>query len=232
VIDLGAYQGPHDVMFLPGSSTRLVVTTQTSRHVVEVDVETGQVIGATETRAQGSHTMAVAADGRTAYTANEPEGSVSRLDLGGRTFVAKHAVGPAPAEGIAVTPDGREVWAGFRSSGEVRVVDGESGALLATLPGFVIPDRITMSPDGRRALITDWECEVVRVADVPTRRILGAIDGLEAAGVAKVLPGNRVAIVAMSDEKVVAVVDLEARRVLSRHTLGWRIDAAAWGPTP
>jgi len=39
---------------MPAIPTRLVVTTQTTRHVVEVDVATGQVLGATETRGEGS----------------------------------------------------------------------------------------------------------------------------------------------------------------------------------
>ena len=78
-IDLGQYRGPHDVMFT--GATRVAVTTQTSRHVVEIDILTGRVLGATETRAKGSHTLATTADARLAFTANQPEGSLSRLDL-------------------------------------------------------------------------------------------------------------------------------------------------------
>jgi hypothetical protein len=116
--------------------------------------------------------------------------------------------------------------------GVVRVVDGATGAALATLPGFVMPDRVAMSPDGRRAVITDFMCEEVRVADVAARRVLGPIAGLEGAGVAKVSPDSRVAVVAMLDEGTVAVVGVEERRVLARRALGSRLDAAAWGPTP
>jgi DNA-binding beta-propeller fold protein YncE len=233
VIDLGRYLGPHDIVFHPVSPNRAFVTTQTTRHVIEVDVEAGRVLGATETRAVGSHTMAITADGRTAFTANEPEGSVSRLDLVGRAFVAKHVVGPGSTEGIGVTPDGREVWMGFMKDGEVRVVDGTTGALLATLTGFITPARLTLSPDGSRAVISDGGCKVTQVADVRTRRVLGPIVGLgDGMGVAKVLPDNRTAVVAMLDQGVVAMVDLEERRVISRHDLGSRIDAAAWGPKP
>jgi DNA-binding beta-propeller fold protein YncE len=232
VIDLGDYRGPHDLTFLPGATTRLAVTTQTTRHVIEVDVETGQVLGATETRAPGSHTMAVTADGLTAFTANQSEGTVSRLDLGNRTWVTKYSVGPAPVEGIAVTLDGSEVWVGIRGAGEVRIVDGRTGSLIETLGGFIIPDRMSISPDGQLVVITDWACEVVRVADATSRKILGSIEGLEGAGVAKVLPDSRVAIVALLQEGAIAMVDIVDRRVLRRHDLGRRLDAAAWGPTP
>jgi DNA-binding beta-propeller fold protein YncE len=231
VIDLGAYLGPHDVTFI--SPTRLVVTTQTTQHVVEVDVVEGRVLGATETRAKGSHTLAVSADGRTAFTANEPEGTLSRLDLAKRAFVAKHSVSRSTAEGVATTPDGREVWMGFQDDGAVRVIDGQNGNILATLNGFLLPQRMTISRDGKRAVITDFNCEVVQVADVATRRLIGPIAGLEGAGVAKVLPDSRVAIVLLLDERVLVMADLHTRRVIARHALGGpRPDAAAWGPTP
>lgn len=230
VIDLGAYRGPHDLVFI--TPTRLVVTAQTSEHVVEVDVVTGQVLGATETRANGSHTLAVTPDGRFAFTANEPEGSFSRLDLTERRFVAKHVVGQGPTEGIGVTPDGGEVWIAMAHAGAVQVVDGQTGRALATLPGFDMPQRLTMSADGRYAAITDFRCEVVQVADVRQRKLLGPIAGLEGAGVAKILPDNRTAIILMLDERVLAMADLETRRVIARHALsGRRPDAAAWGPT-
>jgi len=220
-------------VFHPTSPNRAFVTSQTTRNVIEVDVEAGKVLGATETRAVGSHTMAITADGRTAFTANEPEGSLSRLDLVRRAFVAKHVVGPGPTEGIGVTPDGREVWMGFMKDGTVRVVDGTTGALLATVTGFIEPARLTLSPDGSRAVVADGGCSVTQVVDVRTRRVLGPIIGLdEGFGVAKVLPDNRTAVVAVIQKGVVAMVDLEDRRVISRYDLGNRIDAAAWGPKP
>ena len=231
-IDLGTYRGPHDLVFV--APTRVAVTTQTSRHVVEVDIATGQVLGATETRAKGSHTLAVSGDARLAFTANEAEGSVSRLDLANRRFLGKHVVGKGATEGIAVTPDGREVWMGFADMGAVLVVDGASGAVRDTLPGFGQPHRMAMSADGRLAAITDFRCEVVQVADVRARRVLGPIAGLEGAGVAKILPDNRTAVILLLDERVVAMADLVTRRVVARHQLagGTRPDAAAWGPAP
>jgi len=228
-IGLGRYRGPHDVVFT--APTRVAVTTQTSRHVVEADVVTGRVLGATETRAKGSHTLAVTADARLAFTANQAEGTVSRLDLANRRFLSKHVVGRGETEGIAATPDGREVWMGFGGMDAVLVADGRTGAVLATLAGFDRPERMAMSADGRFAAITDFGCETVLVADVRTRRVLGPIAGLEGAGVAKILPDNRTAVILLLDERVVAMADLVTRRVVARHPLrGPRPDAAAWGP--
>ena len=234
VIELGRYLGPHDIVFHPTMPTRAFVTTQTTQHVVEVDVSTGQVLGATETRAVGSHTMAVTADGGTAFTANEPEGSLSKLDLSERKLVTKYTVAPGPTEGIGVTPDGREVWMGFTKEGVVRVVDGTSGNLLATVKGFVTPARLALSPDGSRAVVADAGCKRTQIVDVRRRELLGHIVGLDerGMGVAKVLPDNRTAVIAALDGQFVALVDLEERRVLNKFDVGVRMDAAAWGPTP
>lgn len=228
-IDLGAFRGPHDILFT--GPTRVAVTTQTSRHVVEVDIGTGRVLGATETGAKGSHTLAVTADARFAFTANQPEGSFSRLDLANRRFLSRHVVGRGETEGIAATPDGSQIWMGFGDMGAILVVDGRSGAVLDTIAGFEKPERMSMSADGNYAAITDFGCEVVQVADVRSRRLLGPIAGLEGAGIAKILPDNRTAVVILLDERVVAMADLATRRVVARHQLsGPRPDAAAWGP--
>jgi DNA-binding beta-propeller fold protein YncE len=228
-IGLGEYRGPHDVVFT--TPTRVAVTTQTTRNVVEADVTTGAVLGATETRAQGSHTLAVTADARLGFTANQPEGSLSRLDLANRSFLSKHVVGRGETEGIATTPDGGEVWMGFGDMDAVLVADGRTGAVLDTLGGFDMPERMAMSADGRYVAITDFACETVQVADVRTRQLLGPIAGLEGAGVAKILPDNRTAVILLLDEGVVAMADLATRRVVARHPLrGPRPDAAAWGP--
>ena len=230
VIDLHPHLGPHDVVFLPNAPSRALVTTQTTRNVIEVDVATGTVLGAIPTDARGSHTMAVSSDGSRAFTANQPEGTISVLDVRSRTLVAKHGVRSTSLEGIAVTADGRELWAGSTSDSTVRVIDAGTGAVLATLRGFVAPERMSMSADGRRILITDFRCDMIRVVDVATRRELGPIAGLEDAGVAKFLPDNRLAVIAMSPQGAVAIADLDAMRIIARWELGRRVDAAAWGP--
>ena len=230
-VDLGRHRGPHDVVFT--APTRVAVTTQTSQHVVEVDILTGRVVGATQTRARGSHTLAVTADARLAFTANQGEGSLSRLDLANRRFLSKHVVGRGETEGIAVTPDGAEVWMGFPDMDAVLIVDGRTGDVRDTLTGFGRPERLAMSADGQYAAITDFEGEVVQVADVRARRVLGPIAGLGGAGVAKILPDNRTAVILLLDERVLAIADLVTRRVVARHPLrGPRPDAAAWGPAP
>jgi len=230
-IDLGPYRRPHDVQFLPGSTTRVVVTSEASQKIVEVDIATGTVGPDAETRAQGSHMLALADDGRTLFTANVGTGSTSRIDLGTHEFRQEVAIGPR-AEGIAITPDGREVWVGSNVAGTVSVVDAASNAVVATIPSLGVPYRIAISRDGRRALIPDPEGNRVHVADVATRKVLGAVTGIGSPRGVDFTADGRTAFVTLGPEGQVLAVDVEGRKVLATHTVGAAPDGVAWGPTP
>jgi YVTN family beta-propeller protein len=228
-IDLGAYRRPHDVQFLPGSTTRVVVTSEASQKVVEVDVAAGTVGADAETRAQGSHMLALADDGRTLFTANVGAGGVSRVDLGAHAFVSQLPVA-ARTEGIAITPDGREVWVGSNTAGTVSIVDVASNAVVATIPSLGMPYRIAISRDGRRALVPDPEGNRVHVLDVAGRRLLGEIGGIGSPRGVDFTPDGRTAFVTLGPEAAVLVVDVEGRRVLATHRVGTAPDGVAWGP--
>ena len=227
-IDLGTFRRPHDVAFLPGSSSRVVVTSEAAQRIVEVDVMTGTVTGQVETGAAGSHMLALAADGRTLFSANLGSSNISQLDLGERAFVRHIAVGPRP-EGIAITPDGKEVWVGSNEAGTISVVESAGGTIVATIPGLGVPYRITISPDGRWAAVPDPEGNRVHILDVTTRRLLGEIAvGGSPRGV-EIAPDNRTAFVTLGPEGTVVVVDLDSRKVLGRHNVGTAPDGVGWG---
>ncbi len=230
-IDLGTFRRPHDVAFLPGSNSRVVVTSEAARRLVEVDITTGTVTGQVETGAAGSHMLALAADGRTLFSANLGANNISQLDLGERAFVRHIMVGPRP-EGIAITPDGRDVWVGSNEAGTVSVVDTRSGSIVATIPGLGMPYRITISPDGKWAAIPDPEGNRVHVLDVTDRRLLGEIAvGGSPRGV-DIAPDNRTAFVTLGPENAVVTVDLATRQVLGRHAVGTAPDGVGWGRMP
>ncbi|HUQ84240.1 MAG TPA: hypothetical protein VM076_24020 [Gemmatimonadaceae bacterium] len=226
VVNLGPNRGAHGVVFVPGT-TRALVTTQSSRTVVEVDVEKGAVLGTIDTRADGSHLLVVAPDVRAIYTVNEGNGSVSKLDLATRSFVWQRVLGPAPSEGIAVTPDGGDLWVGTDVGGRVRIVDAATGVVRDSISGFRNPVRITIPRDGRRAVIADRSCS--HVADVASRRVVGDIIGYT--GSFGVSGDGRIAFFGARADGVVAV-DVESRRVIATHKLRRWAHGIAWGPPP
>lgn len=228
MVNLGDYRRPHDITFLPGSSNRVVVTSEASQNVVVVDVVAGTVESAVGTQAPGSHSLALAADGRTLFTANVPAGSVSHLDLVEQKLIRHVPVGPG-AEGIAITPDGREVWAGSNQAGTITIIDVATGSVVETLRDLGMPYRITISPDGRWAMIPDPPNNRVHVADVTSRRVVGAITGIGSPRGVEIAPDNRTAYVTLGPENSVLVVDLVERRVIAEHPVGTAPDGVGFG---
>lgn len=230
-IDLGTFRRPHDVAFLPGSNSRVVVTSEAAHRIIEVDIETGTVTAQLETGAAGSHMLALASDARTLFSANLGANNISQLDLTERAFVRHVAVGPRP-EGIAITPDGREVWVGSNEAGTVTVIETVNGSVVATIPALGFPYRIAMSPDGRRVAVPDPEGNRIHVLDASSHRLLGEVALAGSPRGVDIAPDNRTAFVTLGPEGAVVVVDLEERRVLRRYAVGAAPDGVGWGPLP
>jgi DNA-binding beta-propeller fold protein YncE len=231
-IDLGDYRGLHDVLFRPGAPTHVVVTAQTSRRIVEVDITTGNVVGAADTRGDRSHTLAITRDGRTAFTTNEGTSTVSKMDLTTHSFVASF---PATenVEGIGVTADGTELWVGSMAVGGVQVFDTETGRVLTTLSQFRYPVRVVVSPDARRVVISDPGCRAVVVADPATRKVVRVIRAnAETFLVGEIAPDSRVAFAASGGAGRVVSIDLETGRRIAEYKVDRHPDGVAWGPTP
>ena len=169
----------------------------------------------------------------TFVTANMPAGSATEIDLAGSAFVRHLPVNKPTTEGIAITPDGAEVWLGSNQTGTVSVIDTKAGSVAATIDGLGVPYRIAISDDAKVAAIPDPQGGRVHVLDVPGRRLLGSIEGLGSPRGVYIAPDNRTAYVTLGGPgSEVAVVSLADRSVLRRFTVGSAPDGVAWGPAP
>ena len=117
-----------------------------------------------------THMVMLTKDGRRAFTTNILAMSVSAIDVPTRAVSAPFVVG-ARIEGIAVTPDGAEVWVGGNESHQVYVLDGATGTRRATLDGFGMAYRLAITPDAKTAIVSDPGTEQIHLVDVPTRTI-------------------------------------------------------------
>jgi YVTN family beta-propeller protein len=228
-IDLGIFTRPHGVMFIPGSPSKVVATSEASRRVVIADIIEGRAESDIATEAGGSHMVGVTADGKRAWTANVQSGSVSEIDLERRAFVRQIPVAPM-TEGVAVTPNGREVWVGSNSQGTVSVVDTQRGAVVATIPNLGFPYRIGISPDGTLAAVCDPQGGRVHVVDVASRRVLGAFEGLGSPRGVFIGPDSRTGYITLNADQTVAVVDLRDRRILSKFQVQGSPDGVSYSP--
>jgi DNA-binding beta-propeller fold protein YncE len=228
MIELGRYARPHDVTFLPGSLSRVAVTSEATQRVIIVDITTGTIEGEVETRARGSHMLALAGDGATAFTANVGDGSISHVDLSSRQFLRQIPIAPR-VEGIAITPDGSTVWAGSNDAGTVSIFDVASGKITDTLKEMGMPYRIAISPDGKTAAIPDPQGNRLIIADVASRKVVGEITGIGSPRGVDFAPDNRTAFVTLGPEGAVSVVDLVERKQIARYQVQESPDGVSWG---
>jgi YVTN family beta-propeller protein len=155
------------------------------------------------------------------------------------------------AEGIAITPDGREVWVTNRGADTVSVLDTKTLVIAATLKVPQFPIRVKLTPDGKRALVSCARSGDVAVFDAATRKeikriaidreaVPGSADRLFSTRFGKspvpvgllIAPDGKRAWVASTNADVVSAIDLEALTVVSRVTAGKEPDGLAglFGP--
>src|SRR5215510_7421659 len=114
-----------------------------------------------------------------AYITNSGDRTVSVIDTATNTVIATIPVGrdvfpPAQPWGVAVTPDGREVYVtDFHS---VSVIDTATNAVTARIfpvstgPG---PSGVAVTPDSRKVYVTSDN--IVSVIDTATNNVTGTI---------------------------------------------------------
>lgn len=220
------YLRPHGVQFV--ASRQVVVTSETARRLLSLDVERGAVLRTWPTTQASMHMVAVTGDGHIAAASSVRDGSVAFFDLAaaapadGDAAPGTIATGDG-AEGIAMHPRRNEAWVGNRAADTVSVVDGASGALVATLTTGRFPFRIAFTPDGSRALVTCAESGELMLFDADARRLAAEIsihaDVSEQSAMPMGVvsdPDGRFAYVTCGRGEFVAIVDLAAAQVVDR----------------
>lgn len=172
-IDLGEHGAPHGVRFLPGDR-RAVVTTEGSGSLLIVDVDQGKVERVIDIGGGTGHMVALSPDAKFAYVTKISAGTVSRVDLASGLKTHERPAGKG-AEGVAVRPDGREVWVTNREDDTITVHDPATLALKRRMSSKGFPIRVVFTADGRHALVTNATAANVAVFDTRTRLRLATI---------------------------------------------------------
>jgi DNA-binding beta-propeller fold protein YncE len=228
-INLGQYTRPHGIVYLPGDSL-VAVTSESTQNVVIVAVSSGEIRKAIPTQHQGSHMVAVTADGKRAWTGDIGSNTVSELDIPSGAYVRSIEV-PAQPEAINVTPDGREVWVGSNSTGKVSVVDPATGNVTTAAEGVSWPYRVLFTPDLTTVILPDLRKDEVRFLDRATKRELSRLSmpGAGPQGVT-LTPDGRYLLESLSQQARVVVVDMNTWKIVGYIPAGRTPDGIAYTP--
>jgi DNA-binding beta-propeller fold protein YncE len=235
-IDLGTYTRPHGMKFLPGDK-QIVVTSETTQRLLMVDFATGAIDSAITTGFPASHMVVITPDARWAFTTNITPGTVSRIDLRAKKLDTSFTIGTR-VEGIAITPDGREIWLGGNTSKTVYILDAATGAVRGTIEGFGMPYRLGVTADGKTAVVSDPGAEKIHLVDVATRAIRSTLDmSTVIEGMPRPSPQGVIvsrdgatAFVTLKGAGKVAVVDIASAKVLKLLTVGGGSDGVGFSP--
>lgn len=147
-IDLGPESRPHSVAFLP-DGRRAVATMELSDQLALVDTVDLRVLRTFPTGGRDGHMVRLHPSGEFAYVASRGgEGSLSVISLREDVPPVVIATG-AGAEGLAVSPDGTEVWVVNRAAGSISIVNTALNRVVATVPAREGAGRAEISADGR-----------------------------------------------------------------------------------
>ncbi len=242
-IDLSPHQRPHGIVFLDRRTT-VLVTSETSRALLEVDIQKKRVVRTFDTGAEISHMLDVTPDGKRAFTANIKSGSVSAIDLESGKLLQVIPTGNGP-EAIDVSPDGREVWVGHNGDHKIVILDAASLEKEGELPCGPLPIRVKFTPDGKRVLVSCAASGEVAVIDAAERREIARMameratpadpaaasnpDATNPVPVGLLIdPRGKFAYVALHAAGKVAIVNLETLAVTGHFAAGNQPDGMAW----
>ena len=245
-IDLKLYHRPHGIVYMT-DGIHVVVTTEQEKKVIVVNVDSGEVTKSIDTASEVSHMVAVAQKTNTAFVANIGSGSVTVADLKEGKRLENIATGRG-AEGIDISPDGKEVWVSNRSADTVSIIDANTLKVVGEVDCESFPIRVKFTVDGKHVLVSNARKGDVAVIDSKARKIIKRIP-MAVTSVEKregrlfsqfegspvpvgilVHPNGKHAYVANTNADVVTIIDLENWEIAGRLQAGKEPDGMGYSP--
>jgi YVTN family beta-propeller protein len=133
--------------------SRLYVTCEASRALVEMDLETHAIKRKFDLRDYGVHMLTLSPDEKWIYATSQLNGTVSFVNVATGELDRTVFSGQG-CEGIAVTPDGSEIWAVNRLLQTIAVIKSDDTRREMTMSAVGNPIRIKFTPDGNTAIVS------------------------------------------------------------------------------
>lgn len=217
-ISIGSFRAPHGLV-INRDGTKLYVTVENSRAVIEIDIATERVTRSFTTDQSVTHMLVLSPESDRVFTTSIGSGSGSMIDLSTGNPVRHLSTGEG-AEGIDISPDGTQIWITNREADTVTIIDAATFEKIADLPATGFPIRVKFTPDGTRALVSAAEAGDVIVFDVSTRTIVKRIStGATPIGIV-VEPNGARAFIANTQANTISVLDLQSLEISGRLAAG------------
>jgi len=229
VIDLGALNGPHGLMFTGG---KLWFTAEGAKVIGSIDPATQKVDLVLGTGQNRTHMVYVMEDLKRIITSDVASATMTLIDqsAGGRVgpnWEETHVPVGRGAEGFDV--HGQELWAANAQDGTISILDLAQKKVTQTLDAHVnSANRLKFTPDGKLALVSVLNGPDLSIFDVATRTLKKKIPiGHGAAGI-EMQPDGKRAFVACTPDSYVVIVDLKSLEATGHLDAGKNPDGMFW----
>jgi YVTN family beta-propeller protein len=227
-VDLGALRRPHGIVEAGG---KIYFTCEVNRLVARYDPATNSIDWIMGTGQNATHMLVVSPDQKRIYTANIASDTVTAMEFTAappaQSKITHIPVGKQP-EGIALSPDARELWVGHNGDGKVSIIDTATNTVKETIQVGEVPIRVKFTPDGKRVLISDPKSGELIVFDAAARKPIKRIAVGETPVGILITPDGKRAFVATMQANRVAVINLEDLTVSNRIEPGKGPDGLGW----
>jgi len=146
-LDLGPNSRPHSIQFHPDGE-HAIVTMQDSDQIAVLNLDPLEVVRKYPTGGREGHMVRLSPDASRAYvTSRGAQGTLSVIFLEENRppVVIDTGLG---AEGLSVTPDGREVWVANRQLETISVIDTAKLEVVAEIPSRPYAGRVDIGRNG------------------------------------------------------------------------------------
>ena len=168
--------------------------------------------------------MALAAGPAAAYTAyvtNERGNTVTTIDTETLEVTGTYPVGQRP-RGIAIAPDGSELYVCASDDDTVEVYDPASMQPVHTLPSGPDPEVIVLHPSGNPLYAANEDDNLVTVVDVETRQVLAEIPvGVEPEGMG-ISPDGKIVVNTSETTNMAHFIDTETHEIVQNTLVDQR----------
>jgi YVTN family beta-propeller protein len=201
---------PYNLNFTPDGRHLLVLdwSSDTSNdEVIFYDLASDKIDGRVEVSTWPAHSV-FSRDAKRLYVSGETAGDLTVIDLTTRTVVARHVHGGGDAMGLALTADGKTLYAAAGENKAVLKIDTATNKPVATiaLPGIVHESTLTL--DGRFLYTTLRKANKIAVVDTATDKVVATIPQKGYPDLVTMEPSGRYALVTNRWADLVSVIDV------------------------
>ena len=225
-VSTSPYSVPHGLA-INSDGSRLYVTAEQRRCVVEIDLVSRKVTRVFKTDMHTTHICAISSDDAVLVASSTKAGNVTLFDLS-TGELRRHIIAGGGVEGIDFSPDNGFLWTANPEANTVSVLDMAAGKRVEVIqrPGY--PMRIKLTPDGKEAWVTCGTFGKVAVFDTGSRTQIAEIRvGNVPIGIAMDTEGRRVYVTNQDDNNVV-MIDRVEKKVLRKVDAGSRPEGIVW----